>query len=173
MPDSEIKQKNDVATLTDSVQAKQPFAAEPAEKGLGGFFHFRSKDGKDSSKKSLAWSAKSAYPLTIFIIVLILCWFMAFLYANVYETIALGQNVTSLKALVISQNLNEADFNKIIELTKNKNAGASWRADNINNAFIFAPRIKTGASAAASSTASSSPVSAAASGSSTATTTKK
>lgn len=148
--------KQDAPSLTKEVEKKTltpNVAAKPAKQP--GFRWPSWQAGKQEVK--LSNLNRITYPLTILLVIMILSWFMYFLYNNVYETIALGQNITALKTQVVSQNLNENDFNKIVGLTQNKNAGVAWQADKINNPFIFAPRLlKAAATASAIATATSS-----------------
>lgn len=159
MPEAEIKLADTSAGLTGDIDVQTAKPEDKIKKPLfGGFLKFKKKTPTQTAKRNnlhLSNSSRFAYPVTIFLIVLVLIWFMSFLYSNVYETIALGQNITNLKVLVINQNLNETEFNKILALNKNKTAGASWRADRINNPFIYSVRILTSSATAAPASATS------------------
>lgn len=160
MPENALKSAENSASLTGDISTQATKTEGKIKKPMfGGVLKFKKKTPDQGAKRNrkvkLSNSSRFAYPVTIFLIVLVLIWFMSFLYSNVYETIALGQNITNLKVLVINQNLNETEFNKILALNKNKTAGASWRADRINNPFIYSVRILTSSATAAPASATS------------------
>ena len=151
MPETNDKITQDSATLTQDVgQDAGAAAPRPAISSRLGF-----KLPSLKRPANLLGSSRLAYPLTIAAIVALLCWFMWFLYNNVYQTIIIGQQITNLKTVVITQELNIKDFDRILELTKNKKIGAAWRADKLNNAFVFGARIPIAPASAASAASSS------------------
>lgn len=75
------------------------------------------------------------YPLSIFIIVVVLAALFAFLYKNVYQTLAQAETLTELKQKVSEEKLQKEKFNEIIENIENKSQRTDISQENLKNIF--------------------------------------
>lgn len=105
-------------SLTADIKSTQPIMA------------VFNKNKKSGSKKTVTIDIfrliKYIYPMTIFIIILILIWVMYFLYNNVYLTMTQAQIVSTLKTKVIEESVNYNGFNAIADKIKAKEKLSDW-----------------------------------------------
>jgi len=85
-----------------------------------------SRKNKPADGIDIFKAIKYIYPLTIFIIVLILIWVMSFLYNNVYLTMTQAEIVSSLKSKVIEESVDFSKFNDIVKKIADKKSLGSW-----------------------------------------------
>jgi len=90
----------------------------------------------------LSRNIKYIYPLTITVIIAVLCWVMYFLYNNVYLTMAQAELVSGLKTKVIEASVNLDRFNAVVKRINNMDQLANWPyLDYLVSPFDYGVRI--------------------------------
>jgi hypothetical protein len=100
----------------EKIQSKEPISkTEGLIRSSINLDFFKLKIKKKTASRSVDWSNRIPfiYPLTIFIIVIFLTWFMNFLYNNVYLTLSQAIELTGLRAKVGVERINQPLFEKI------------------------------------------------------------
>lgn len=112
---------NNIETDKPSLTAE----VKPNQTVMAVFSHGK-KSIKRAGRIDVFKMIKYIYPLTIFVIVLILIWVMSFLYNNVYLTMTQAEIVSNLKSKVIEESVNYAGFNAIVDKIGGKKKLAEW-----------------------------------------------
>ncbi len=91
--------------------------------------------------KKQIFTIKLIYPLTIFIIILVLTAVMSFLYNNVYLTMAQAGLVSNLKAKVIEESVDFEKFNNIVAKINDRKNSAGRSESQLASPFSYGSRL--------------------------------
>lgn len=150
MNDDEIKTES--LTSAEIIPAANPLTEKK-------FWVLSNRKKKTRQSLDIFKAIKYIYPLTIFIIVLILIWVMSFLYNNVYLTMTQAELVSSLKSSVIEESVNFKKFNTIVGKIAEKNSLSAWPyLDYLASPFSYGVKIPYPTKPAAILTSSSTPI---------------